>query len=530
MNRRSNRFVFDFLAPEVKLNFNGKSAVPTKIGMVMSLMCLAIFIYLTYYIVNSFFDTSRPKISSEIITPDRKSPLNLTELSIYPVILVYESSSSLYLSLEEAEKYLHVEVYVKRYKHDPVTNAYYPDFRHLKLERCGVLIDRGQKNVISHDQKYQKTIDYYKNNAYCIDLEGKDIVIAEKAESTDFSEYFVVEFFPCILGAQCHPASALSNIEFVAQYPTKVINNGNLENPIEYYTIDEDYEGIITGLQSTKRIKMMKTDIIDDRGFLRSESLRKTYLSKEDSTQIFTTRDSSQTTCLPSQVFTPGCVSYNQKVLLFSKNIQKIYREYKGIVESISDVGGMIELVFLMFSTIYGFYHSTVHNDAMIQAVYGIDPPTRSKMICRRKKVGGVDRAKQEKEMRETYEQLSKTINEDLNIVTIIKELNDLLITIAPLKDSNTLPNIYSLIKVKHKPSLGGKKEEVLSETKRMMLPQETPIVKEENNIMIDSNNKRSERKKSHIVTIRKPMHITRKNILKQGDQIKSKYKDGSTN
>ena len=515
MNRKSNRFMFDFLAPEIKLKFNGNHSFPTKVGMVMSLLCLSIFIYLTYYILKAYIDTSRPKVSVEIKNSAFKPMLNLTEMHIYPVLMFYDRVTSSYMSLEDMERYAHVAVYYIRYKKGEGETTYYPESQDIKIGRCGDLYDRGLKQVLSVEENDEATLNYFKTTAYCLDYEGNDIIVSKPGTSETFGEYLVVDYMPCVLGALCHPASDLANVTVATVLPKPIVNNGNYERPVKYFTLDEDYDYLSAGFQTIQKMKMVKSDIYDDRGVFSSESLRQTYLAKEETGLSILSRNSAKTSCLPSELFTPVCESYLQYGIIISTNTQKITREYKGLVESISEVGGMIELVFLVFSISYGFYHSRVYRDAMISAVYDVGIPRRSNMICLRNKVE--IHAKEIIKEKETFKMLSNMIDEDINIVRITKELNNLRFAIPDPDNPNPIIRTDSLIEMKKRFYQQVSQGAGLSH-KEQGLPTQTLAITERSN-PLGGPKTRPLNQKTSILTKLRPKVLFPKSVMPQKEE-----------
>ncbi len=123
----------------------------------------------------------------------------------------------------------------------------------------------------------------------------------------------------------------------------------------------------------------------------------------------------------------------------------RITREYKGIVESISEVGGMIDIIYLLFSFIYGFYYQRALKANLVESIYNLKPVQSSqvKAIDTRSKdqpavnlshpVG--DQSQREKMRQDAM----KEINRKLDIVQLSKELSALRALIHLLFPSETL-------------------------------------------------------------------------------------------
>lgn len=143
--------------------------------------------------------------------------------------------------------------------------------------------------------------------------------------------------------------------------------------------------------------------------------------------------------------------------------LQKISREYKGVIETLSDIGGIKELIHMVFILAYALFHARAEKNFLIQKIYNlVRKPEDTKGCCRRKTRTQASRLNQmhgspqtggslegnvhtqttlQPEVvirkdglfevsREIFEQASKSVEKTLDVVSIAKELNCLRILV----------------------------------------------------------------------------------------------------
>jgi hypothetical protein len=97
-----------------------------------------------------------------------------------------------------------------------------------------------------------------------------------------------------------------------------------------------------------------------------------------------------------------------------------IKRQYKGMVESFSELGGMMDILFMMFLIPYRIYNSYVLKQRLVEIVYGVKKPSKPAV----KPVS--DSKTNLKQQTETYNQLIEGIESCLDLVHLTKVVKHL--------------------------------------------------------------------------------------------------------
>ena len=408
--------VLDFVSRPVGLTVRGKSTVHTKLGAVLSVVCLALYATLSWVTITNYLDTSRPVISYESQSMKHKEKIDVKKSKLYPILFFFDQVN--YLSIEEVYQY--VNPYILYYR-KPATGAAIT--ARLKLVPCKDLLARGKTDTITAESEgFVKS--NYEKLGLCVDDEGKQINLGGEEVKDDF-ELFRVLLYPCTLtDGTCKPQTSLGRLAVSVAFPTPLTNFGDYKSPIRYVTESNEFVGVSNVISVVNYHSLRVNEVMQERGFLSKLEVTHHFVSVDKSTSQIRTRDAAQITCNEAALST--CTPYIIHNVIMTNNRMKIVRSYKGIVESISEIGGMIDLIFLVFMLLHSLNHSTVVKNFFIKEVYGIEKPTSRNARCCKKKLQepSSEQIEKDTEQHELYNKAMDRLNKDLDIVRILQELN----------------------------------------------------------------------------------------------------------
>ncbi len=416
----------DFLASDIKLLMQGKPSVNTTVGVVLSVVCMSIFVTLTYMIVSTYFDTSKPKITQELISMKNKPVIDFEHDKHFPIFLFYYKDT-IYLEKEELQKFVHVTLGRYTYYAQPdgsetVQKQFYD------LVPCSELQNSnpGTFHVDGDPAKRESLL----KAGYCIDSRGEQVTLGSDDENIAY-QIVTIDIWPCTLSSGCKPKEDLKDLTFSIANPTVQTNYGDYKKPIKFRTEPEEYEYLSLELNQRNRFTYMRGEIYEEKGFLSTETLTHSFTTLSKLSYAFRSRNKDQITCTIEQVEDNSCPPYFSQEVVVSNIKLKIMREYKGLVESASEIGGMIDLVFLVFYSVYGFYHHRVFSQKLIKSIYGLDAPAKNWCGCCKKRravthLDSLDEDAQRLKARQLYEKAKASIERDMDLVEISKEINHL--------------------------------------------------------------------------------------------------------
>ena len=237
----------------------------------------------------------------------------------------------------------------------------------------------------------------------------------------DLWESFSVSLFPCIRAdGNCKPQEELSELSFLVSFPTPITNFGDLQSPVKYVNDASEFIGVSNIFNVLNYHSLRVNDVLQERGFLSSLEVTHKFVSTDKFSTTITARDPNLVSC---PVFDPKlCTPYISHIFTLTNNKLSIQRSYKGVVESVSEVGGMIDLIYLVFALVYNIYHGSAVDRFFVKELYGIDaPPSKLVRLCKRKNSQG--RAADSSQL---YEQAISRLHKDLDLVGLLEELNTL--------------------------------------------------------------------------------------------------------
>ena len=401
---------FDILSNDVRLTVGGRDHIPSKLGTCLSFVSILVFGLLSYISITSYFDTSNPKITTERSAIATKPLIDMKKNSHYPILFFVENDAK-YLRWEVVQQYVHVNflhiVYLPRADGTDETVRTY-----LKIVPCKELMAReGPDAVHIEGEGFVKT--YYKELGFCIDDEGRNITLGGPTND-NFYEALYLELFPCTLtDGSCKSAQEMKQLAFLASNPAASMNVGNYRQPFKYMAEDIAFQGIIPDLFQMRSVYVLPNKIVEDRGFLSGKKVTHSFTSiQKDETKLIS-RDRSQMTCRDPVV--PACTPYFLQSILLSNTQVTTIREYRGVVETVGEIGGTTKAVIAVFSMLYNLYYQVVRKRQLVRIIYGL--ADRSKSVP---------------------EALTERLKHDLDILRLVREVKLLKLLVRTLLPPET--------------------------------------------------------------------------------------------
>lgn len=477
-HKQAYGFYFDILAPEIKLNIGGKPSVATKFGTALSMGCIGIFIALAYVITKDYLDTSKPKLVSELVPIDMAPAINFSADKHYPILFFfYEISTA--MKKPELDRFFNIRFLKYSESYLPNGTSVLKETK-MKVVQCSDLLAAGRTSSIQVEEG-SSTKDVMSSMGLCVDPGEDDMTLGNSIKDSDPYQIVLLQILPCSLPTGCASAEEIRKITFSIANPLPSVNLGNHKHPVTYITNGDDYQFVSMTLTSRKKLNYVKSVIHDNRGFLAGQQLVTAYSDVYSVHSSFADRDSSQIQCTEEQADDLSCAPYFVQEMMAINKVVHITREYKGVVEAMSEMGGMIDLIMLAFYWLYGFYNSPAFKSHLIQQIYGISKPKEAKnscAICRKKSRNklayqqsasiresgevGSDFIQERSFQAKVYNELWIKIDDCLDIVTIAKEVNSLkLISHFLLSEfsKNNIGAICTVIQNKQKPKDGLQKD-----------------------------------------------------------------------
>ncbi len=346
-SRKLNLLNLDLFSPEAKLNIGGKDGAKTKVGTAISLLYIPTLVYLMYIIISDYFDTRRPKVSQAIVPTDYPPIMSFTEDKLFPMMVFrYKVTSA--LKKPELDKFVTMQFGLLSINKDPATGQSKSSFQLMKTASCGDLIAQGKMRSIVFSSQAEK--DYILDGGICVDPESADIVIGRNSEKDAYFQRVAWRVMPCSLPSGCAPKEELAKVTFAPLVPRAIQDLGNKKEPVRYSSSTEEMQYLSSAFTLRQNINLLKSEIIDEAGFLFGDKLVKSFTTISSVGFGSSDRPSNMLSCTQQQVDELTCVPYFIQSFMGGPQKMIIKRQYKGLVETFSEIGGMADMLFTQSS------------------------------------------------------------------------------------------------------------------------------------------------------------------------------------
>lgn len=357
----------DILAPDFSLNVEGERAVKTIFGSFMSLLYFGLVACVVGFQFQGYLDTSKPIVMEQKRLVGQYVPIDLAGGGHLPIVFIKSEFNSAF-SFEELKKYVTVtgSQYVK-------VNGEVVDFsmHNVDVVPCGELMKKGKfnKNFYKNLGSYEK---YVETAGICFDFKEKNTTIGGSYADKN-AVYFSIYISPCSLDDlnQCADFTSLSNIYVHLIHLMPTMDFSNKKQPIDYIANSDDFLAIQPHNFLLVNRKLMNLEVADDEGFLFERKSVQKFTDTEMVTSTIGWRNISHIACSLDRIGYTDCKPYFEFAFLTSNAEVTYTRFYKGLLETVGEIGGLKDLIMMSCFYIYFFYHKKAEKDYVIRSVFG---------------------------------------------------------------------------------------------------------------------------------------------------------------
>ena len=474
----------DMMSKELNLHIQGSASVNTYVGVMLTVIYFFFMLAVTGYEFARYFAADGPTIFSETYLHPNTVQVNLTEQNLLPFMIAY-NGNQLILS-QDIEEYVHIEVVQEKWITTVDANTGMPN---LTLEEayfpavpCSSLTEQ-ERSYYSYVSMEASTYRHFRVNGVCVKANDSLLISGMTTDPVAIDINYKIK--PCILGALCKPYEVVQNFNFYLAFPKTILNLANYKKPkkltsnldVIYYLVPKTVQ-ILTQNIGPSSIQ----DYEDGQTLLPRWGEKEFYFDIKDTKFTLSERNESQIVCNSSQVGPNGdgsCISYVEFILQCSQQYHSIKRSYQTLFYTFGVIGGVHNAIFLSLFILYSWYNDKVKNELLIDKVYPFlkklekegdssgassseNKPTEAKTTSNNSSAIPLDSPLQaklskpvlvkesilktilrklcsrKKETRkQKYHKLAlESIESNLDIINIIKELNNLKFLTAILLDS----------------------------------------------------------------------------------------------
>jgi hypothetical protein len=408
----------------VRLNVGGYSGVQTKVGVVLSSIYFSLLVGMAFVIVSEYFNTTKPFISQSIVPTDLPPPVSFYEDKLYPII-AFRYQVAVPLKKPEVDRFVNVEFNKVSMTRDEATSKIITTFKPMKTVACSDLVREGKLRTFEASTKADR--ESLLENGLCVDTEGEEVTLGQKTSKDPFYQLVILRVLPCSLPSGCATREELARVTFSLMIPKPIQDLSDKNNPVRYVTIAEEAMYISTAFTSRKTFNLIKTDIVDAAGFISSEKVARSYSAVTNVGFSSSDRNTSQLSCTQADIDSRSCIPYFIQNYATSPQKMVIKRQYKGMVETFSELGGMVDMLFMLFLFPYAIYNQRALKEKLVEAIFQMKKPSNNKVSRSTLEAQGVRPELSSGEPQDSsakqYARLVEDIETCLDVVQIAREL-----------------------------------------------------------------------------------------------------------
>ena len=416
----------DFMSPPVHLNVNGTRGIKTWAGFTMTILFFATIFTTTYLILQTYFDRLNPQIVQQT-TEDAVYPrIDLLKANSLPAVFLADKDFDP-ISADLFPKYFTIRYYKRIHKTFAALEYY-----DMPVVPCKEVLSTGSSDK-GYYQQFIETSEFFREryygHGYCAKIDPQ-LMTVDGGGAQLFQSDLILELLPCTLATGCATKAELQEISVITLLPVASLNLSNFDTPVSNSLRHDNMYTISTGNLQAFKYKFTTTHIYDESRLFAS-------LSKRADLHALTTprtnnadRDSLQLSCTALSISTKQCTPYLRFEYSSSGSETNINRTYKGLLKTLSEIGGIVSFSYVFFFYLTLFYVRHAKRKILVGLVFDF---IYSDEQILKSTVSGSSPEDQRKYLeKEAFD----VIKSRLDTITIVREINNLkVLTHMFLKD-----------------------------------------------------------------------------------------------
>ncbi len=461
----------DIMAPPIQIRLAGFSGIKTFVGLLMTFVYTCGIISLGSFLVREFFDTSKPQVSVQETDTGAYPEFDLHAQKLLPVAYFF-SQPTVRVPAQEVARYFTIKL-VKKTRQNPA-DASQPLAEKVDLfdvVPCADSVSSAQDSSLY--QHFDKT-PYFKRFAQefgmCVAVDPKNLKIYGGGADDEIVT-LAYTLYPCSLATGCASEAEMKQVSFAFSVSGTSLNLSDFENPVSKYLNVDCFYHLMHGFKQFSRIELQSKDIIDDPGLYFNLKNKSRFSEVKKSTYRLLSRDATKLQCTLGEIEAAACSAFFEFEFASTGTNVKILRSYRGFVETLGDIGGVNEIVFILCWYTNWFYLLIAKQKVVVGKVFSFltDPifanfrtgnaqlSAREKLPLHRvQRVGPESERERAAEGPSLENQAYQLITGTLDVVTLVHEVNNIKlltkILLHEYQESIAPLVILSLGRSKHKP------------------------------------------------------------------------------
>lgn len=350
---------YDQFGEEFKLKFGGSEQLKTSMGGCLSFLGILFLLFSLYVIAVNYVSTESPEISSYNQYTPEYPKMDLYDEKIFIAIFFLDIKSNGVLPFDKIEKYftLRGQVNTIDFSVENPENLERKDVLSYKFIPCK---DIKNPQILSPLETHLGTKQLLLSSALCPDISESDFdkyfIQGKPAAPPMTSSYFSI--YPCSLPNKddCAPEEDVNLIQIAIAETEKSLDMSNFQDPITpIVKIDRRF---YVRVKSYTHLKFWYklNEIWDETFDLTDAKKRFSFVDFDYIERDLVDRTRVEVYCTYEDILNSNCDDYLlvENYVTGKKVIYK--RTYNKLLQSLADLGGFKEVVFVLLGVIYSIF------------------------------------------------------------------------------------------------------------------------------------------------------------------------------
>jgi len=400
----------DFLGSKFEMNFHGCSSYTTRFGGLLTIVNVALILLGIYIFGGQLLDKKKPGVTISLNSIGYIEKMPLYGDRLIPGIGIFNGKKI--IKIEDIPRYATIVATIATYNYSDATGYIEINRVDLPFVPC---MDIDKDIIYKYIQNDTNTLQYFQRFGLCPDLkETREWFVLSSLREPPYT-FINIGVFPCSLPdptVNCAPHEEIVRSKLKIGMLEKTFDLSRKADPLDQVmNFDVDY------FVNPKQLNAMtyyfqKNQIFDDAGDFTLPVLNSQYYDQE---KVITTsgyRDNT-VSCAPGTVGTKFCREYIIVEFRAGEKVKTVQRRYRKPFNTIGDIGGYIEMVFILCRIVYIWYNEYFYKKYIKKEVIGFNEEEMQKIL----------RYHDPKKIKRSFNEI---IEKDFDAIRLFRNVNNL--------------------------------------------------------------------------------------------------------
>ena len=449
----------DILAPSVQLRIAGNTSSKSFIGVLLFLVYLGFAFWTSLSQYEDYKNTQNPRITNDQRFASEYQKFNLSESASLPIILG-SYGVQYFTKPDELEAFFTIKLWGMRYELNIANGEFKKLITDIPYISCKYLIDSGELSLKSLLGIPKAFLDIIPEYGMCANTTGVDVTVVG-SNSDKYLQTVELSISPCSLpgGIGCKPAAEVNKMWIQTLSPRYGIDMSSQEQPVKMrYSADDLFPLNVNNMQLFK-YEMIRYEIVDSSGFLTNEIERAKFSTVDPKPPNWRMRDPTILVIDPNEAYYFTTIPYAVFTWASGTKFNLIRRNYQGVIDLVSNIGGLNSIIWVAVCTIHLMIHPWLEKRDLVRRVFGVTThqdyhcsPSRHRLVTKPSPMLAKDASAILRDgsapkdaqhitsnstytivSKEVFDEASKLVDENLDIVSICKQLHEVKVLVSLL-------------------------------------------------------------------------------------------------